>query len=134
MTYQITDQADIQAISDAYNAAQAHTGTWGQAYSAVLSAISDVVSDGQGGVSLVPKTGVDPAVWTWVNGAIGVNSNSGGFAGYIRQYTAEQYQLRSGSARSSDDIQGASNDIAATLYPTFLAMRALCPSSRTSQR
>jgi hypothetical protein len=64
-----------------------------------------------------PATGVDKSVWLWVKGALGVNSNDGGyFSDYIRDWTAAEYQLQNGRAipaSGAGSIQDASNDIAA---------------------
>jgi hypothetical protein len=75
---QITDQQAIDAIQSAYNAQN-----WQLAYSLVYDA-------------LVALGDVPPAVQIWVGGARNVNGNSGAFAAYIRDYTARQFELRTG--------------------------------------
>ena len=102
----ITDQTTINAIQVAYNNRQ-----WQTAYSLVFDAITTVTTF-QDTFSQNPGPCVDPAVWLWVAGARKVNANSGAFAGYIRNYTAEQYQLRTGTAIPGNSIQLASDSIA----------------------
>ena len=101
---QITDQQAIDAIKDAYNA-----GNWQQAYSLVYDALN-ALGD------------TPPAVLVWVGGALKVNSNSGAFASYIRDYTARQYELRTGEALNtgtSGPIQVASDKIAQRFVATL---------------
>ncbi|WP_354135997.1 hypothetical protein [Bradyrhizobium sp. LB11.1] len=74
-----------------------------------------------------PSSGVDPAVWLWVSGARYVNSATGAFANYIRQYTAEQYFLRTGEAldistNPSGELQKASNLIAQRFILTLFGV------------
>jgi len=110
MSFVITDQDTINAIQDAYNAQNLPL-----AYTLVFDAISNVttaVVDGVPVITTSPAAGVDAGVWAWVGGAINVNTNSGAFAQYIRDYTAEQYRLRTGSTLDPTRIQTASNDIA----------------------
>jgi Ca2+-binding RTX toxin-like protein len=110
MSFVITDQDTINAIQDAYNAQNLPL-----AYTLVFDAISNVttaVVDGVPVITTSPAAGVDAGVWAWVGGAINVNTNSGAFAQYIRDYTAEQYSLRTGSTLDPTRIQTASNDIA----------------------
>jgi hypothetical protein len=45
---------------------------------------------------VAPTNPDDQAAWIWIGGAKNVNANSGAFASYIRNYTAEQYLLRTG--------------------------------------
>ena len=49
-------------------------------YQLILSFISDTQDD-----TLVPKAGVDPTVWRWIEGATKVNSGEGFFADFIRE-------------------------------------------------
>src|SRR5437868_6445997 len=101
MEFTIEDQAARDAITAARAKALAG-GSWGSFYAAVLDAISDVtILPGDGGVFTAPKVGVDPAVWEWINGARKINSNTGAFASYVRDYTARQFELRTGAAPSS---------------------------------
>jgi hypothetical protein len=89
MSFVITDQDTINAIQDAYNAQNLPL-----AYTLVFDAISNVttaVVDGVPVITTSPAAGVDAGVWAWVGGAINVNTNSGAFAQYIRDYTAEQW-------------------------------------------
>src|SRR5882724_3526350 len=111
MTFMITDQNTINAIQDAYNA-QNLPLAYTLVFNAITTATVTEVPDGAPIVTQAPADGVDPAVWAWVEGAINVNTNSGAFAQYIRDYTAEQYQLRTGSTLDQTRLQVASNDIA----------------------
>src|SRR5258708_26110769 len=114
----ITDQATINAIQAAYNAASI-SGNWQTAYQLVFDAITTetFIQDPSGATfdQVNPSAGVDPAVWIWVAGAQKVNSNTGPFAQYIRNYTAEQYLLRTGTQIGPNDIQEASTSIAKRL-------------------
>lgn len=88
----ITDQQQIDAIQSAYN-----SQNWQLAYKLVFDAITTMTTV-QDSISLNPSPGVDPAVWLWISGARNVNSDNGAFANYIRDYTAEQYLLRTGQS------------------------------------
>jgi hypothetical protein len=107
----ITDQATIGSIQAAYN-----SGNWQAAYQLVFNALTTetTVQDPSGGTvdQVNPSSGVDAAVWIWIAGAQKVNANSGPFAQYIRDYTEEQYLLRTGTQIGATDIQDASNIIA----------------------
>lgn len=61
----------------------------------------------------ISSANVDPAVLIWIAGAKNVNTNNGAFAQYIRQYTANQYQYRTGNTLSDATLQKASDTIAA---------------------
>jgi len=107
----ITDPTAIAAVRSAYD-----QHNWQAAYKAVLNAITTItlVPDGSGLLIQGPASGVDPAVWTWIAGAVNVNGNSGAFASYIRDYTAEQYLVRTGIALdtgTTGPIQVASDKI-----------------------
>ena len=104
MAYVITDQSVINQIQAAIAA-----NDWQLGYQLVLNEITETIHLETGDV-LELKAGVDPAVWTWISGAKNVNADSGAFAGYIRDWTERQYELRSGHGGA--DIQSASNDIA----------------------
>lgn len=70
---------------------------------------------------LVPKDGVDPLVWRWIDGARRVNSGDGFFADFIREYTKEQYRIRGGAPASAEALnQRASNRIALNLMHDIL--------------
>lgn len=109
MSYKITNQSVLESIRIA-----AKNGSWQQAYQLVIDAIKN--TSGQ------PAEGVDEAVWVWVNGAKNVNSNTGAFAHYIRNYTLYQYQLRAGAPPPNPDqlVQNASNDIARNFISDIL--------------
>lgn len=77
---------------------------------------------------LVPKEGVDPAVWRWVQGAPDVNSGQGFFADYIREYTKAQYMLRGGNPDLAADLnQKSSNLIAFALIKDILKYEGELP-------
>ena len=97
-------------------------------YEKLLSWISDVEPTGSGqggnptGTRLVPKPGVDPAVWRWIEGATKVNAGEGFFADFIREYTKIQYRIRGGDASLAEaKNQQASNEIALNLANDILA-------------
>jgi hypothetical protein len=107
----ITDISTISAIQNAYNNQQ-----WQAAYQLVFDAISTeaIIQDPSGATydQVNPSVGVDPAVWIWIAGAKNVNGNHGAFASYIRDYTAEQYTLRTGQPIPDGLVQSTSNLIA----------------------
>ncbi|WP_156114991.1 hypothetical protein [Pseudomonas sp. ML96] len=76
----------------------------------------------------VPKEGVDPAVWRWIQGAPDVNSGQGFFADYIREYTKAQYMLRGGNPDLAADLnQTSSNLIAFALIKDILKYEGELP-------
>lgn len=66
MAYVITDREKLQAIWEA-----AKAGDWPAVYAASVDALTDPNHANQ------PIQGVDIAVYTWIKGAYGVNSNQG---------------------------------------------------------
>jgi hypothetical protein len=101
MSFSITESATIAAIRAAYN-----SSNWPLAYQLVFDAITNPFAPG------TPLPGVDPAVAAWINGARKVNLDSGPFASYIRDYTARQFELRTGQNPGEGAIQAASDLIA----------------------
>jgi hypothetical protein len=97
---------------------QAHpsdTGLGLPIYAALFNDISTIAL-GQDQATVIPKPGVDQAVWNFIKEAAGVNSNTGFVAGFATQYTADQFIERGGSA--SDAVllsRAASNEIALNL-------------------
>src|SRR5258708_8213902 len=87
----ITDQATINAIQAAYNAASI-SGNWQTAYQLVFDAITTetFIQDPSGATfdQFNPSAGVDPAVWIWVAAAQKVNSNTRAFAHPLPHYTS----------------------------------------------
>jgi len=76
----------------------------------------------------VPKAGVDPVVWRWIDGATKVNSGDGFFADFIRDYTKIQYGLRGGDASLAEALnQTASNLIAFNLVQDILSNNGNLP-------
>ncbi len=118
MSFTITDQAVLEAIRQA-----ALAGNWQGAYQAVIDQITTKrFGDNNGGAYSqdVPAAGVDEAVWIWVNGAKNVNSSNGSFATYIREYTKDQYYYRTGNVLVDQQIQRASNNVAANFISQLL--------------
>lgn len=77
-----------------------------------------------------PKENTEPAVWKWVQGAIGVNSGNGFFADFIREYTKAQFRLRGGDEEKAKDYnQTASNLIALTLAKDILDHNGQLPGT-----
>ncbi|MGJ8514640.1 hypothetical protein [Carnimonas bestiolae] len=113
MSYVIKDQQKLAAIWAAANAED-----WPATYAAAVDALSDPDHPGR------PAEGVDIAVYTWISGAQGVNSNQGAFAHYIRDQTKLQYQLRTGETPDDweERIQNASDKIAENFAKTLLGV------------
>ncbi|MES2675670.1 MAG: Ig-like domain-containing protein [Pseudomonadota bacterium] len=97
-------------------------------YELIFNFISEIKFSGNVEI-VVPKEGVNPAVWRWVQGAMKVNSGLGFYADFIREYTIEQFTLRGGS--ESDAIkynQVGSNNIAFNLALDMIANAGTLPS------
>lgn len=101
MTYTFS-QNELDAITSAYNNAEAGTAPWFSVYQTISSAIS---TDG------VADAGVDPAVLVWVNGATEVNADTGVFSEFIRSYSVAQYNFRFDGAPAMS-LQDVSNAVA----------------------
>jgi hypothetical protein len=112
--FKVTDQSALIAIVNAYN-----DKNWTQAYSLVLQSLQvfDPVTSSYG-----RHPDVDPAVYLWIEGAQKVNSKTGGFATYIREYTKRQWELRAGDTAQNFElqIQTTSDLIAQRFFATFL--------------
>jgi Ca2+-binding RTX toxin-like protein len=107
---QITDQDTIDAIQAAYNAHD-----WQKTYQLVDNYLVAIMNP-------LDHTNDERAVRVWVEGARDVNGNTGRFASYIRDYTAEQYELRTGEpldTGNSGPIQVASDKIAQRFIATL---------------
>lgn len=113
MAYVITDREKLQAIWEA-----AKAGDWPAVYAASVDALTDPNHANQ------PIEGVDIAVYTWIKGAYGVNSNQGAFAHYIRDQTKLQYELRTGHVPDDWEarIQNASDNIAKNFAKTLFGV------------
>jgi Ca2+-binding RTX toxin-like protein len=79
-------------------------------------------------VTRVPKAGVDPVVWRWIDGATKVNSGIGFYADFIREYTKIQYAKRGGLGDAVFLNQMSSNRIALNLAQDILNYEGLLPS------
>ncbi len=119
------NQTQINEIQTLYTAALGATDaqrSTGELHTALYQYIFEQISDVDSNGNYIPKstlTSEEQSAWLWVEGAIGVNSNDGEFfSDFIRDYTAEQYQIRYGQTLGDndndtiDDLQDASNDIA----------------------
>ena len=106
-----SQRAALQALVDA--------GQWFNAYSFVLQMISDQTP----GVER-PAAGVPMAEWLWVRGAQLVNSNSGPLANFIREYTKEQYEIRTGGTLTDGRVQDASDEVARNFFNDVLGKRS----------
>jgi hypothetical protein len=107
----------------------ASTGrNWVQVYQAILDTLATTETIYPDGVTpaivTTPNDDVDRAVLTWINGAAGVNADTGAFATYIRSYTSSQYQLRAGQPIPDGALQDASNQIASNFAWQFLFGKA----------
>ena len=114
MSFVITDQTALRAIHQAYVEKD-----WPEAYQLVFNEITDI-----GFVSGInsPKADVEAGAWLWIKGARSVNSNTGVFAEYIREYSALQYEFRTGAPAGDIDkrLQDASDDIAKAVIGDIL--------------
>ena len=63
-----------------------------------------------------PAEDVAANVWAWINGAQDVNSDTGGFAAFIRSYTELQHQARYGTSMATGEMQNASNNVSANFF------------------
>ncbi|MGB4058471.1 MAG: hypothetical protein WBK77_10355 [Alphaproteobacteria bacterium] len=111
MSFPFTSQqaSDIQALL-AQAAIDEQTELLG-AYTPVYDYIFEAITDGYGTLFESPKDGVELSVWQWVNGARDVNTGTGFFADFIRDYTKAQYELRYGESLSDTEVQIRSNQI-----------------------
>jgi hypothetical protein len=117
----ITDAATLAAIKTAYD-----NSDWQNAYKLIYEAIThggDSTED-----TRIPNDGVDEAVAIWINGAIHVNANDSFFGTYIRNYTKEQYKLRSGLVLTDQQTQRVSNDIAKSFVADVLDHHGTIPT------
>ena len=108
----------LNAALDLFDDTPGASGIMTSAYQTVLDMISTVVGDF---AEMGPVEGVDLNVWTWITGAKGVNSSTAGFGGFIRSYTALQYEARYGSEMGPTQMQAASNGVAANFFKNLLA-------------
>lgn len=122
-TFSSSEVSALKAIQDDLIAAletdEYSTGLGVVAYRGILEMISDKVL----GIHMVPKPGVDRAVWTWIQGAADVNAARGFEAIFIREYTVAQYRIRglSSAAETPEQLnQLASNTIARNLLRDIL--------------
>lgn len=104
----------INTALDAFRANPSAEGIFTAAYQALYEEITDTVMVDE------PRDGVDPNVWLWIAGAQDVNSNSGGFAGFIRDYTERQHEARYGVPMAPGEIQEASNGVAFNFFSDVL--------------
>lgn len=91
----------IETARDAFEVNRSGEGIFTAAYQALYEEITDTFMVDE------PRDGVDPNVWLWIAGAQDVNSNSGGFAGFIRDYTERQHEARYGVPMAPGEIQEA---------------------------
>lgn len=123
MTFAIQDSVQQAIIAAAYQQALTDPNRWDDFYRTVYDVITvrtpsivptaPPVFPSIPFVAESPIAGVNPAVWLWIRGAVGVNSGDTVFGQYIRDYTALQYKYRTGTNISESTIQVASNAIAA---------------------
>ncbi|WKB50836.1 calcium-binding protein [Eleftheria terrae] len=112
-TFQFTE-AQIARIRAAYEAQKnkhSDVGAGVPLYQLILDCIKTTDANG----NEAPRPDVDPSVYAWIKGAVDVNSGTGFYADYIREYTRVQYELRGGAGDSNLRNQQASNMIAFNL-------------------
>lgn len=78
------------------------------AYDYILHLISQGSDPANG-----PAQGVDNGIWNWFLGAVQANRGEGAFGVFIREYTSEQRNIRTGVTVSQEEMNGASDGIAA---------------------
>jgi len=123
MSYNFSS-SQMAVIQAAYSDAVSGAITWSIMYDVILSNISAY----QG----VPATGVDPAVWAWVNGARQVNAGTGAYSEFIRTYSEHQYSLRF-STPATISIQEASDSLAKDFVDEILLTSELLDLHRIGQ-
>lgn len=77
------------------------------------------------GVSTV-KPSADAGSWMWFRGAAKINEGVGPFSLFVREYTATQYNLRTGE--TIGDMQGVSNTIAENVISDIIQHNGAIPS------
>ena len=136
-------RAQLQAVMDAQSSQYAsdsdQIGLGVPIYELILGFISDEVTTTITRVdnfgipheveitTKVPKDGVDPIVWRWIDGATKVNSGTGFYADFIREYTKIQYTMRGGLGDAVALNQQSSNLIALNLADDILGYDGLLP-------
>lgn len=109
------DTLIVQALS-AFDRDRSGSGLFSKVYDALLGMISD-----EGLVGVAGPTGdVAPNVWAWINGAKDVNTDTGGFAAFIRSYTELQHRARFGTSMETGEMQRASNNVSANFFADLL--------------
>ncbi len=115
MSYQFSEDflTTFQSILEGCNTTAAANldaaGSYDPMYQFVFNNIS-VFTDG---TPTGPLSGVDPAVWEWLQFAISINGNDGSApSDYSRTYTSEEHLLQSGSLVNEADFIHASNALA----------------------
>lgn len=87
-------------------------GQYADAYAYIVNALTDLLTTPDGITMAVPAADVPANVWQWFKGAEQVNRGVGPFSDFIRSYTSEQYQIRTGMPATAGFIQNASDEIA----------------------
>jgi hypothetical protein len=101
----------LNAVLNAAYQAYISRTNWVSVYNAISDAIVANPS---------AQSSAEPAALTWIRGAADVNGPTGPFADYIRNYTAAQYQMRSGQSIATNALQDSSNQIASNFAFQFL--------------
>ncbi len=109
-----TAQASAQIDPSSEETKSAFADVYNYIYDAIT--VYDGITSAAG-----PAPDVDPDVWEWVGGARDVNSNTGFFASFIRQYTEAQYDLRYGADSISQSALDANVQIASNLIASNFA-------------
>jgi hypothetical protein len=90
------------------------------AYDYVLHLISANGDPAQG-----PAAGVKSGIWNWFRGATQFNRGQGVFSTFIREYTAEQVRVRTGSSVSVEDMNRASDEIGKRVIASITTVNGL---------
>lgn len=96
-------------------------GLYADAYAFIVDTITDLLTSPDGVIIAVPAVDVPSNVWQWFQGAEQVNRGTGPFSDYIREYTAEQYRIRTGTEPASGFLQHASDEIAKLVIDDILS-------------
>ena len=120
---QLADLANLRA-----------SGNYADAYAYVSNAITTVTTNVDGEVIVMPSMGVPANVWQWFQGAEQVNRGTGPFSDFIREYTEEQYRIRTGAEPASNFTQNGSNAIAFEVIGDILNNGVLPTLAQIGQR
>lgn len=119
MAYNFTLE-ELEQINLAYeNADAAASNSEAGKFKSVYDLIYSIVTN-ESFFYDTPVEGLEENVWIWIGGASQVNSGTGYFADFIREYTRTQYELRYRITISDEELNIASNKIARNFIEDIL--------------